>query len=62
MAIETVYKVGNLEFDNWQDAEIFDGYSTFFQGGQLKQLYLGYKSKIDYKIYLNPKFDYQQME
>lgn len=21
MAIGTVYKVGNLEFDNWQDAE-----------------------------------------
>ena len=34
MAIETVYKVGNLEFDNWQDAEIFDDYSTSFQGGQ----------------------------
>lgn len=61
MTVEHIYKVGTLLFDNLQDAETFDKYSKSFNKKQLKELYKGYKSKIDYKVYANPKFDDFQM-
>lgn len=62
MTVEHIYKVGTLLFDNLQDAETFDEYSKSFNKKQLKELYKGYKSKINYKSYLNPEFDFKQME
>ena len=43
MAVEHIYKVGTLLFDNLQDAETFDEYSKSFNKKQLKELYKGYK-------------------
>ena len=58
---ETTYKVGNFKFDNIEAAETFNNYFNIFNSKQLKELYKGYKSKIDYKVYANPKFDDFQM-
>ena len=62
MAIKTFYKVNNLEFDNLKDAETFDSYLKSFDKKQMKELYMGCKAKINYKVYLDPKLDYTQME
>lgn len=62
MTVEHIYKVGTLLFDNLQDAEIFDNYSNIFNKKQLKEIYNGYLSKIDYKVYANPKFNAYQMK
>ena len=58
---ETTYKVGNFKFENLKSAEIFDNYSNIFNKKQLKEIYNGYLSKIDYKIYANPEFTPEQM-
>ena len=57
------YEVGNFEFDNFKDAERFNIYLDlgYFNDEQLTKLYMGYKNKIDYTIYANPKFNVYQM-
>ena len=61
--IKTCYKVNNFEFDNMEDAEKFNAiYNEFKNEEQLKQIYLGIKNKINYKIYANQKFDFTQMK
>ena len=60
---ETIYTVGNFKFDNFKDAERFNIYLDlgYFNDEQLTKLYMGYKNKIDYTIYANPKFNVYQM-
>lgn len=60
---ETIYTVGNFKFDNFKDAERFNIYLDlgYFNDEQLTKLYMGYKNKIDYTIYVNPKFNVYQM-
>ena len=60
---ETIYTVGNFKFDNFKDAERFNIYLNlgYFNDEQLTKLYMGYKNKIDYTIYANPKFNVYQM-
>ena len=60
---ETIYTVGNFKFDNLKDAERFNIYLDlgYFNDEQLTKLYMGYKNKIDYTIYANPKFNVYQM-
>lgn len=60
---ETIYTVGNFKFDNFKDAERFNIYLDlgYFNNEQLTKLYMGYKNKIDYTIYANPKFNVYQM-
>ena len=57
VVVETIYKVGKFKFDNLEDANTFDDYLVIFSDRQLKQLYLGYKNGINYKVYSNSKFD-----
>ena len=54
--IKTTYHVGYFEFDNLEDAEIFDKYLEVFSKEQLDVIYSGYQSKIDYTIYAKPEF------
>ena len=60
---ETIYTVGNFKFDNFKDAERFNIYLDlgYFNDEQLTKLYMGYKNKIDYTIYANPKFNVYQI-
>lgn len=60
---ETIYTVGNFKFDNLKDAERFNIYLDlgYFNDEQLTKLYMGYKNKINYTIYANPKFNVYQM-
>lgn len=60
--IEHIYRVNKLDFDNLKDAKTFEKYSSLFSNEQLKEIYNGYLSKIDYKIYLNAEFTPEQMK
>lgn len=56
VVVETIYKVGNFTFNNQKDADKFDNYLNVLEDKQLKELYYGYESKIDYTIYAEPEF------
>ena len=51
VVVETIYKVGDFTFNNQKDADKFDNYLNVLEDKQLKELYYGYESKIDYTIY-----------
>lgn len=61
MSKSQTYKVGNFEFNNQEDAGKFNSYSGIFTDEQLREIYLGYKNKIDYTVYAKEEFDEFQM-
>lgn len=59
--VQKIYDVNGFKFNNSKDAEQFNQYSKIFSYKQMKEIYSGYLSKIDYTIYAKPEFDEFQM-
>ena len=59
--IKHIYRLENFEFDNLKDAERFNEYLSIFRRLQLKELYLGYKNGINYRIYAKSEYNEKQM-